>query len=150
MTSITPEKLDLSADFQSDVDYDFYEKNTNSSPVCRYTELTDPYGQRRQWDVTGTGQDPSWQGVNPSLIQKNDVGYGDDKVHYDVSVQPTPAAAPGYNGGNSNNNVPYGYNGVNPTLSAGNRMPSVSSNGQYNIIAVVRLPSVCLSLTLYT
>lgn len=139
MTSISPENLDLSADFHSDLNYDFYEKNVNASPICRYLDLTNPYGPRHQWDIAGNEPDlSSWQDLNPSLFQKNDVGYGNDKVYYDLSIHSTPAANSGYNGNvpisiNSNNNNPYnnvqyGYNGISPTLPVGNRMP-VSSNG---------------------
>ncbi|VVC46129.1 PAN/Apple domain [Cinara cedri] len=165
LTSIPPEKLDLSTDFHSDVDYDFYEKNVNASPICRYLEFTDPYGQRRQWDISGNEPDLSlWQDLNPSLFQKNDVGYGNDKVYYDLSIHSTPAAGSGYNRGevpmtfipdndNPYNNVQFGYNGINPILSVENRMPATSNEcfikartGHHlqrdNIIKSVNAPSL--------
>lgn len=138
LTSVPSEKLDLSLDFQSEVDYDFYEKNVNASPSCRYLELDSPfnYGQNRKWGNVGNEQDVSlWQDFNPLWYQRNDIGYGNDRVYYDRGVV-TSTAAPGYGGvplainpNNPFNNVQLSYGGVTPTLSTADRLP-VSSNGK--------------------
>lgn len=136
LTSVPTEKLDLSLDFQSDIDYDFFEKNINGSPSCRYLELGSGYGERRQWGVTGNEQDLSlWQDLSPSLYQKNDVGYGNDQVYYDRGIQSTPAGIPGYDSTSLLRPInPYNkpqfplYSGVNPTISTPDRLP-VSING---------------------
>lgn len=115
LTSVPVAKLDLSADFQSDVDYDFFQKNVNASPSCRYSDLTGPYGQGQKWP-SPNGPDLSlWQ--DPGLLwqQRNDVAYGNDRVFYDPAVYlSTPAAAvPGYGG------VGYGGVGVGGPTTVG-------------------------------
>lgn len=87
LTAVPSDKLDLSMDFHSDVDYDYYEKNANASPSCRYLEFTSEYGQRRQWGVAGGvggggGQDLSlWHDVNSLWNRPNEVAgaRGDDR-----------------------------------------------------------------------
>lgn len=122
-------KLDLSLDFQSDLDYDFFEKNVNASPSCRYLDLGNIYGLGHQW---GFKPDLSylWQELNPSLYQRNDVGYGNDNVYYDGGVlSTTPVAVPEYDGLNllvrPNTDL---YDRLGPTLSPADRLP-VSING---------------------
>lgn len=136
LTSVSSAKLDLTLDFESEVDYDFFEKNVNGSPSCRYLqEYSNPfnYGQNRKWGIAGNEQDISlWQ--DPLWYQRNDVLYGNDRVYYDRGVLAT-AGVPGYDGvalsakpGNPFNNVQFLYNGISPTLSTVNRIP-ISTNG---------------------
>lgn len=135
LTSVPSAKLDLSSDFQSDVDYDFFEKNVNASPSCRYLELSNPYGQRRDWGVVGNDQDLSlWQDLNPLWYQRNDIAYGNEKVFYDTNLQPKPGVSE-YDGAsltrpndNPYNNIQFLYNGIQPSLSVPGRQP-LSPNG---------------------
>ncbi|XP_050426859.1 uncharacterized protein LOC126837103 [Adelges cooleyi] len=120
LTAVPTAKLDLSLDFFSDVDYDFYEKNVNVSPICRYLDLAGPvsYGQNRKWGFGGNDQELTlWRDPNPTWIQRNDVGggYGNDPVYYDRgSVSPTL--------GGPNINP---FNNFNPTMSPGpDRQPT--------------------------
>lgn len=129
LTDVPPEKLDLSLDFQSDLDYDFYQKNVNASPSCRYLELNNLYGQRRQW-----GQKPDisslWQNFNPTWFQRNDIGYGNDQVYYDRGILSTGAPVPDISTPlfiRPNQN-PFLYGEVNPTISTADQLP-VSFNG---------------------
>lgn len=130
LTSVPSTKLDLSLDFQSDLDYDFFEKNVNASPSCRYLDLENPRGLGRQWgikpDLTSL-----WQGFSPSLYQRNDVGYGNENAYYDGGVLSTAAAVvPEYDGVNllirPNNDLP---GGLGPTLSTADRRLLVSTDG---------------------
>lgn len=94
LTSVPVAKFDLSVDFQSDVDYDFYEKNVNASPSCRYSDLTGPYGQRRKWLGVGEQDTSLWQDYGVAWAPRNDIVYGNDRVYYDPAVVlSTPAAA---------------------------------------------------------
>lgn len=92
LTSVSSDKLDLSMDFQSDVDYDYYEKNLNASPSCRLMEFNNEYGQRRQWGFSGGDQNLLlWQDVNSLWNQPNEVrAYGDDRPSFgfDNRVRP--------------------------------------------------------------
>lgn len=133
LTSVPSTKLDLSSDFQSDLDYDFFERNVNASPTCRYLELTSTYGQRRNWGIAGNQED-LWQDLNSLWYQKNDITYGADKVYYDSGLQPKPGV-PEYDGAsltrpndNPYNNFHLLYNGVHPSLSVPDRQP-LSPNG---------------------
>jgi len=131
------DKLDLSSDFQSDVEYDFFEKNVNASPSCRFTDLGSPYGQRRKWDGSENEQD-LWKDLIPQWQQGNEVAYGGgDRVFYD---QLKPGVQELFGGGGGtflirpdnpyNNNVRFLYNNIQPTLTAttANRLPA-SVNG---------------------
>lgn len=129
LTAVPMEKLDLTLDFQSDLDYDFYERNLNASPSCRYLEVNSLYGQKHAW-----GQEPDisnlWQDLNPTWNQRNDIGYGNDKVYYDRGVISTGLPVPD-NGTPLSikpNQIPFLYGDINPTLSTADRLP-VSSNG---------------------
>lgn len=128
LTSVPSQKLDLSLDFQSELDYDFYEKNVNASPSCRYLEFPKLYaGQIRKWDVTGNGQDISlWQDVNPPLwYQKNDIAYGNEPVYYDRSIlQSTPSVPMSITP-----NVQIPNDGASPTFPTGTRPAIMSPNG---------------------
>uniref|UniRef100_A0A2S2R1U8 Apple domain-containing protein n=1 Tax=Sipha flava TaxID=143950 RepID=A0A2S2R1U8_9HEMI len=128
LTSVPSAKLDLSLDFQSDLDYDFFEKNVNASPTCRYLELTNPYGQRRNWGIAGNQED-LWQDLGPLWYQRNEIAYGADKVYYDTGLQPKPGV-PEYDGAsltrpndNPYNNFQLLYNGIQPSLSVPDRQP---------------------------
>ncbi|XP_015363152.1 PREDICTED: uncharacterized protein LOC107161309 isoform X1 [Diuraphis noxia] len=135
LSSVSSEKLDLSLDFQSDVEYDYFEKNVNASPSCRYAELAGPYGQRRKWGGSGDEQD-LWQDLSPQWQQGNEVAYGDvDRVFYD---QLKPGVQDLFSGGGGggvslvrptnlyNNDVRLLYNNLQPTLTATavNRLPA--------------------------
>lgn len=130
LTSAPSANLDLSLDFQSDLDYDYFEKNINASPSCRYLDLENPFGLRRQWAIK-PDINSLWQDVNPSLYQKNDVGYGNDKVHYDTTgvLSTTPVVPAEYDGVNllikPNNDL---FGSLSPAVSAIDRTP-VSING---------------------
>lgn len=127
LTSVPSQKLDLSLDFQSEVNYDFYEKNVNASPSCRYLEFPNVYGGLvRKWDITGNGQDLSlWQDVNPSLwYQKNDIAYGNEPVYYDRGIQSTPVVPVSITP-----NVQIPNDGVSPTFPTAIRPAIVSPNG---------------------
>lgn len=142
LSSVSSDKLDLSQDFQSDVEYDYFEKNVNASPSCRYTELAGPYGQRRKWGGSGNEQD-LWQDLNTQWQQGNEVAYGGDKVFYDQlkpGVQELFSGGVGGGGGGIvslirptdlyNNDVRFLYNNIQPTVTATsvNRLPA-SING---------------------
>lgn len=148
LSSVPSEKLDLSSDFQSDLEYDFFEKNINASPSCRYTELANPYAQRRKWTGTGNEQD-LWQDLGQQWQQGNEVAYGgNDRVFYDQfkpGVQELLSGGigggVGGDGGGSvaslarpadiyNNDVRFLFNNIQPTLTAttANRLPA-SING---------------------
>lgn len=139
LSSVSSDKLDLSLDFQSDVEYDYFEKNVNASPSCRYAELAGPYGQRRKWGGSGNEQD-LWQDLSPQWQQGNEVAYGGvDRVFYD---QLKPGVQELFSGGGGggvslvrptdlyNNDVRVLYNNIQPTLAASsvNRLPA-SING---------------------
>lgn len=129
LTSVPSTKLDLSLDFQSDLDYDFFEKNVNASPSCRYLDLENPYGLR--WGVK-PGLTSLWQGFNPSLYQRNDIGYGNENAYYDGGVLSTAAAVvPEYDGVNlsirPNNDDLSG--GLGSILSTADRRLLVSTDG---------------------
>jgi len=137
LSSVSSNKLDLSQDFQSDVEYDYFEKNVNASPSCRYTEQANPYGQRRKWGGSGNEQD-LWQDISTQWQQSNEVGYGGgDRVFYD---QLKPGVQELFSGGGGtslvrttdlyHNDVRLLYNNIQPTLTATtvNRLP-VSING---------------------
>lgn len=96
-------KLDLSVDFQSDVDYDFFEKNANASPSCRYADLIGPYGHRRRWPGVVVGEPDItsglWRDFGPAWPPGNEVAYGNDRVFYDPAVVlSTPATVAGGEG----------------------------------------------------
>lgn len=138
LTGSSSAKLDLSLDFHSDLEYDFYEKNVNASPGCRYLELPGAYGQRRNWDIAGNEQDVGspWKDFDPLWYQRNnEIAYGNDKVFYDRgTVQPTGSSVFGYDGlrplsVNPFNTARNPFDGVDQTLSTAGRIP-VSQNGQ--------------------
>lgn len=147
LTSMPSEKLDLSMDFQSDLDYDFFEKNVNASPSCRYMEFTSPYGQRRQWGFPGGDQDLSlWQDLNSLWNQQNDVAYGDDRASFydgrEVYAKPVVSENDAqslsirqHNPYNTNAQFFHKKGGLKPTFSTAGRQPA-SPNGQcclYNV-----------------
>jgi len=125
------------------VEYDYFEKNVNASPSCRYTELASPYGQRRKWGGSGNEQD-LWQDLSAQWQQGNEVAYGGgDRVFYDQlkpGVQELFSGGGGGGGGGGvslvrptdlyNNDVRLLYNNLQPTLTATtvNRLPA-SING---------------------
>ncbi|XP_026686892.1 LOW QUALITY PROTEIN: uncharacterized protein LOC113471719 [Diaphorina citri] len=103
LTAIPVERLDLTIDFDSDLDYDFFERDRNAPPGCEH------------WSGMGYGVSVPTLGYTPNTYQPA------SKSHHDLWHNKDPSyptkSPPTYSGGGGGGWNNYNYNQIPPSAS---------------------------------
>ncbi|KAI5699733.1 hypothetical protein M8J75_007770 [Diaphorina citri] len=101
LTAIPVERLDLTIDFDSDLDYDFFERDRNAPPGCEH------------WSGMGYGVSVPTLGYTPNTYQPA------SKSHHDLWHNKDPSyptkSPPTYSGGGGGGWNNYNYNQIPPS-----------------------------------